>query len=219
LMVSVSAAVGFGALAWYNVDPDSWTTADPQPLSAPIPGGEPSPATNAGELDPPEPDGGSEEVPEPGETPHPSPGTADPVPGEAPAPAATPDPAPEGTPDPAPDETPDPAADETPEPATDSDDGVAEAPEESPEPSGLGLPPPPSQVTIDAADMTVILKDSSGRKTTLGRGGRVVSGTYTVVAFFEPRVATEVERIDITPGSSWSIRCLKSAGRCIVKQQ
>jgi len=211
LLVGIPGSLGVGAFGlWWNGDLDGWTASDP--VEQPEPG-----------LPPPDPEPVPTEEPvepEPGEPP-PQPEPAEPVP-DAPAPdgSTQPDRDPIQPPDdPQPEGDPPPDVTTPPEPAVDPDDGVAEAPEEDDDPSGMNLPPPPSQVSIDADDMTVILKDASGRKATVGSGGRVVSGRYTVVAFFEPRVATEVKQIDIAPGSAWSIRCLKAAGKCIVKQQ
>jgi serine/threonine protein kinase len=211
-LVAVLGAGAAGALVW-NGWPSSWFEGAPTSVDTPAPTSIDDPATDPVEPDPvaPDPDDIQPDAPDPVA---PDPSAPEPDAPEPDVPEEDPAGAPDGpSQDPNPDEPVEPPEPDVPEP--DANDGVAEAPEENSD----TLPPLPSTVAIDARDMTVILKDASGRKATLGSGGRVTNGSYTVVAFFEPRVPTEVGHIEVTPGSSWSVRCLKNAARCIVKRQ
>jgi len=186
--------VGYGSFVYLGGGAD---VVEPQPEPQPQPTPSPDPQPSVDPQPAPDPDPG--EAPEPGE----------------PQPIAQPEPAPTEAPSPQPGEAPSPEPEPEPAPVPDPepDDGIAEAPPE-PEPDGMNLPPPPIKVTVDAGDMTVILKDSSGRKTALGD---LVPGNYTVVAFFEPRVPTAIKDISLTAGATVHIKCLKSAQKCIIK--
>lgn len=74
---------------------------------------------------------------------------------------------------------------------------------------------PPRFEVIGAEGITLSLREAgTGRAIPLAEA---TTGRYTLVAFFEPRVPTEVASLDLGAGSAWTVRCSANAHRCTVK--
>lgn len=133
-------------------------------------------------------------VPAPTPTPTPAPV---PVTPEAPQPPPKPVAAPEPTPksEPAP----------TPEPEPE--------PEPKPEPAPVAPPASPPRIEVRGADgLTVVLRDTGTGKTVQVSAATV--GTFDLVAFFEPNVATVVDTLTLDAGAVVLVRC--NTVRCVV---
>ena len=133
----------------------------------------------------------------------------------APPPTATEVPRP-STPSPAPE-------DRTPEHSTPTDPPPHMAPEpmEDPTDAVASVDPTPKEampapvVTVDAPGVTVVLRDPTGRPVPLEA---IQAGEYELFVFWEPRVATAVQRVYIAAGARWHIKCVPSQLRCSMTQ-
>jgi outer membrane biosynthesis protein TonB len=164
------------------------TEAPPEPTPAPVP------------VEAPEPE------PEPAPEPTPAPEPA-PEPTPAPVPVATPSPVPVPVPEPEPIPEPAPAPEPAPEPTP--------APEPAPSgtPTELEAPLPNPFIAVDA-DVTVTLVDASGLHHEVNQS--VPEGVYTIVAFWEPRKPTDVQKVNLTRGTRVGLYCRKNRRNCKV---
>jgi serine/threonine-protein kinase len=78
------------------------------------------------------------------------------------------------------------------------------------------VPPPAPTFEITGADgMTLSLRDDAGHAVPLSDAG---FGRYTLIAFFEPRVPTDVATLELSPGSRVTVRCSANARKCVANQ-
>ncbi len=133
----------------------------------------------------------------------------DPVQAPAPVPVAAPSaPRPVQPPRPQPIVAPEP----NPEPEPTAVASLTPLPEPPPRP-----PPilPPRFDVTGASDITLALINESGQPIPLQQAS---PGRYRFVAFFEPRVPTDIATVDVNAGSSWTVRCSVAARACNIKQ-
>jgi len=190
VLLGVSAIGAAGSFAVITSLGNTTTTDGAEPDPVPMPLPEPEPVPAPAPAPEPEP------VP----APEPAPAPVAPTPAPAPAPAPAPQPAPE--PEPAP----------VPEPAP----APAPAPEPTGTPDELEAPLPNPFVAVDS-DVTITLVDSSGRD---HKGNQTLpEGVYTIIAFWEPRQPSDVQKVNLTRGARVGLYCRKNRRNCKVSIQ